>query len=70
VRQRRPYPLPSRMAGTSAERQRRSASRAHLVPRSRGGRDTYDNLTLRHLYCHQQLHGGAAPAEPADTWDA
>jgi len=28
----------------------------HLVPRSQGGRDTYANLRLCHLYCHQQLH--------------
>jgi len=28
----------------------------HLVPRHQGGSDAYDNLTLRHLYCHQQVH--------------
>lgn len=30
--------------------------RHHLVPQSRGGPDTYANLRLLHLYCHQQLH--------------
>jgi len=29
----------------------------HTVPRSKGGPDTYANLELTHLYCHQQLHG-------------
>ena len=28
----------------------------HLLPRQQGGRDAYQNLTLRHLYCHQQVH--------------
>jgi RNA-directed DNA polymerase len=28
----------------------------HETWRSKGGRDKYDNLTLRHLYCHQQIH--------------
>ncbi|MEW5856141.1 MAG: group II intron reverse transcriptase/maturase [Cyanobacteriota bacterium] len=28
----------------------------HRVPRSRGGKDTYENLELLHLYCHQQEH--------------
>jgi RNA-directed DNA polymerase len=28
----------------------------HRVLRSKGGPDTYENLTLRHLYCHQQIH--------------
>lgn len=28
----------------------------HVIPRAEGGTDTYDNLTLRHLYCHQQIH--------------
>lgn len=29
----------------------------HLRPRNQGGTDTYQNLALRHLYCHQQEHG-------------
>jgi RNA-directed DNA polymerase len=32
----------------------------HLTPRSRGGRDSYDNLALVHLYCHHQAHRGTA----------
>jgi RNA-directed DNA polymerase len=42
----------------------------HLVPRSCGGPNAYANLTLRHLYCHQQLHRDAGPPEPSDDWDA
>ncbi len=30
--------------------------RHHIVPRSRGGKDTSDNLVLRHLFCHGQIH--------------
>ncbi len=30
--------------------------RHHIKPRSQGGKDTDANLTLRHLYCHQQIH--------------
>ena len=28
----------------------------HVVPKSRGGTDSLQNLVLVHLYCHQQLH--------------
>jgi len=28
----------------------------HVKPRSEGGKDTYHNLRLVHLYCHQQIH--------------
>ncbi len=28
----------------------------HIVPRSRGGTNRPENLVLRHLYCHQQIH--------------
>jgi len=28
----------------------------HQEPRRRGGKDTYSNLNLTHLFCHQQLH--------------
>jgi RNA-directed DNA polymerase len=28
----------------------------HQQWRSSGGTDTYENLTLRHMYCHQQIH--------------
>ena len=39
----------------------------HLQPRSKGGGDTYANLELVHLYCHQQIHGqtGDTIANPA-----
>lgn len=32
----------------------------HIVPKSEGGRDTYKNLQLVHLMCHQQIHYGKA----------
>lgn len=32
----------------------------HRIPRSQGGTDTYKNLELVHLYCHQQIHGNAS----------
>ena len=28
----------------------------HIVPRHQGGKDTYSNLRLVHLFCHQQIH--------------
>ncbi|MGB3204066.1 MAG: group II intron reverse transcriptase/maturase [Crinalium sp.] len=28
----------------------------HIIPRSEGGNDKYNNLNLVHLYCHQQIH--------------
>ena len=28
----------------------------HVIPKSQGGEDTVSNLTLVHLYCHQQIH--------------
>jgi len=28
----------------------------HVMPRNDGGPNTYSNLVLRHLYCHQQIH--------------
>jgi RNA-directed DNA polymerase len=28
----------------------------HIVWKSRGGKDTYENLRLVHLFCHQQIH--------------
>ncbi len=28
----------------------------HLLARSRGGKDSYSNLVLVHLFCHQQIH--------------
>src|SRR6266487_1078959 len=28
----------------------------HLLARSRGGKSTYSNLALVHLFCHQQIH--------------
>lgn len=32
----------------------------HLTPTHRGGRDSYDNLALVHLYCHHQAHRSTA----------
>lgn len=32
----------------------------HIVPKSKGGKDTYNNLQLVHYYCHQQIHGKTA----------
>lgn len=31
----------------------------HKLPKAMGGDDTYGNLQLVHLYCHQQVHSGA-----------
>ena len=28
----------------------------HIIPKSHGGKDTYKNLQLVHLICHQQIH--------------
>lgn len=28
----------------------------HRLPKAKGGKNTYDNLVLLHLFCHQQLH--------------
>ncbi len=28
----------------------------HIIPKSIGGKDTYNNLQLVHLFCHQQIH--------------
>lgn len=30
--------------------------RHHKIPKGEGGKDTYSNLQLVHLYCHQQIH--------------
>lgn len=30
----------------------------HIIPKSQGGKDTYKNLQLVHLLCHQQIHYG------------
>ena len=30
----------------------------HIKPRSQGGKDTYSNFIMVHLYCHQQIHSG------------
>ncbi len=46
----------------------------HVVPRAQGGSDSYTNLALTHLYCHQQIHSGAteivppAAHEPTRKW--
>ena len=34
----------------------------HLLARSQGGKDTYSNLALVHLLCHQQVHAQAERA--------
>ena len=31
----------------------------HKLPKAMGGDDSYGNLQLVHLYCHQQIHSGA-----------
>lgn len=28
----------------------------HVIPKAHGGKDTYDNFQLVHLFCHQQTH--------------
>jgi RNA-directed DNA polymerase len=28
----------------------------HTIPKNKGGTDRYSNLTLLHLFCHQQIH--------------
>ncbi len=28
----------------------------HIIPKSIGGKDTYNNLQMVHLFCHQQIH--------------
>jgi RNA-directed DNA polymerase len=46
----------------------------HIQPKARGGPDSYTNLELTHLYCHQQIHGGdtevirTAVPEPTRAW--
>jgi RNA-directed DNA polymerase len=46
----------------------------HREPRSQGGRDSYTNLSLTHLYCHQQIHSGETEPtghpthEPTRRW--
>ncbi|MGQ4810342.1 hypothetical protein NKDENANG_03799 [Candidatus Entotheonellaceae bacterium PAL068K] len=34
----------------------------HVIPKSKGGKDTLSNLELVHLYCHQQIHKGKTVA--------
>jgi RNA-directed DNA polymerase len=34
----------------------------HVRPRSQGGKDSYSNLRLVHLPCHQQLHASKRPS--------
>ena len=31
----------------------------HVIPKERGGTDTYSNLKLLHMICHQQWHSKA-----------
>lgn len=38
--------------------------RHHVEPRAKGGKDSYANLELVHLYCHQQIHGGKPDTRP------
>jgi RNA-directed DNA polymerase len=37
----------------------------HRQPRKQGGKDTYGNLQLVHLFCHQRIHAKAGTKEPA-----
>ena len=32
----------------------------HRIPQSEGGKDSYSNLEIVHLFCHQQIHKKAA----------
>jgi RNA-directed DNA polymerase len=32
--------------------------RHHTHPRKQGGSDSWENLVILHLYCHQQAHAG------------
>jgi RNA-directed DNA polymerase len=36
----------------------------HRQPKKQGGKDTYSNLQLVHLFCHQQIHARAGTNEP------
>lgn len=38
--------------------------RHHIVPRHQGGKDTYSNLQLVHLFCHQQIHSNMKVETP------
>jgi len=40
----------------------------HIEPRARGGKDSYSNLTLMHLYCHQQVTSAIGAREPQRKW--
>ncbi len=42
--------------------------RHHVIPRSEGGNDSYTNLVLRHLYCHQQTHGTRGSQTSMETF--
>jgi RNA-directed DNA polymerase len=37
----------------------------HWVPKRKGGSDSYANLSMQHLYCHQQLHRGTVSESDA-----
>ena len=39
----------------------------HKIPRSKGGTSSYANLSLVHLYCHQQIHADASYLE--EDWN-
>ncbi len=35
----------------------------HKIPKSKGGRNTWSNLQIIHLYCHQQVHKQYTPEQ-------
>lgn len=37
----------------------------HVIPRHQGGKDTYSNLRLVHLPCHQQIHSKLKKEQPS-----
>ncbi|MGB3612753.1 MAG: HNH endonuclease signature motif containing protein [Elainellaceae cyanobacterium] len=37
----------------------------HRLPKTKGGLDTYSNLEMLHLFCHQQVHAESHQAGSA-----
>jgi RNA-directed DNA polymerase len=35
----------------------------HIIPKSKGGKNEFKNLTLIHKHCHHQVHGDVAQAK-------
>jgi RNA-directed DNA polymerase len=43
--------------------------RHHVLPKTKGGKSTYANLSLVHVFCHQQIHSSKqAPASEDPDW--